>query len=100
MRARALWAVPAPALAPLEKRIRDHAGTMREVGRIRQGGTVVLDYLSGIGTRVSIDGVARITIPGEEFNRALARTWLGDRPVGGRRLKRALLGGKGGLLSF
>jgi hypothetical protein len=88
-----------PELAPLEKRIRDLAGVMREVGRIRQGGTVVLDYLPGIGTRVTINGVARITIPGEDFNRALLRIWLGDRPVDGR-LKHALLGGKDTLLPF
>ena len=88
-----------PELAPLEKRIRDLAGVMRDVGRIRQGGTVVLDYLPGIGTRVTINGVARITIPGADFNRALLRIWLGDRPVDGR-LKHALLGGKDTLLPF
>jgi hypothetical protein len=69
------------------------------VGRINQGGTVLLDYLPGIGTRVTINGVTRITIPGADFNRALLRIWLGDRPVDGR-LKQALLGNQAGLLPF
>ena len=88
-----------PELAPLEKRIGDLAAMMHQVGRINQGGTVLLDYLPGIGTRVSINGVTRITIPGEDFNRALLRIWLGDRPVDGR-LKQALLGAEASLLPF
>jgi hypothetical protein len=88
-----------PELAPLEKRIRDLAAMMRELGRINQGGVILLDYLPGIGTRVTINGVTRMTIPGEDFNRALLRIWLGDRPVDGR-LKRVLLGGGDELLPF
>ena len=88
-----------PELAPLEKRIGELAAIMHQVGRIQQGGTVLLDYLPGIGTRVTINGVTRITIPGEDFNRAVLRIWLGDRPVDGR-LKQALLGAPGNLLPF
>lgn len=83
---------PAPELAPLEKRIQNLAGMIQQVGKINQGGVILLDYLPGIGTRVTINRVPRITIPGEDFNRALLRIWLGDRPVDGR-LKNALLGG-------
>jgi long-chain acyl-CoA synthetase len=88
-----------PELAPLEKRIRDLAAMMQEVGRLRQGGTVLLDYLPGIGTRVTVNGVARLTIPGQDFQRALLRIWLGERPVDGR-LKRALLSGPPAALPF
>ena len=88
-----------PELAPLESRIRDLAAMMHQVGRINQGSSVLLDYLPGIGTRVSINGVTRITIPGEDFNRALLRIWIGDRPVDGR-LKQALLGSQASLLPF
>ncbi len=80
-----------PELAPLETRIRDLAAMMRQVDHINQGGAVLLDYLPGIGTRVTVNGVTRITIPGADFNRALLRIWLGGTPVDGR-LKRALLG--------
>jgi hypothetical protein len=86
-------------LAPLERRIRDLAGMMRQVGKINQGGVILLDYLPNIGTRVTINGVPRLTIPGEDFNRALLRIWLGDRPVDGR-LKLALLGAPDSLLPF
>jgi hypothetical protein len=88
-----------PDLAPLEARIRDLAAMMRAMGRINQGGSVLLDYLPGIGTRITVNGVARITIPGEDFNRALLRIWLGERPVDGR-LKQELLGGESSLLPF
>ena len=81
-----------PELAPLERRIRDLAAMMRQVGTINQGGTIVMDYLPEIGTRFTINGIARLTIPGADFNRAMLRIWLGDRPVDGR-LKSALLGG-------
>jgi hypothetical protein len=86
-------------LAPLEKRIRDLAGMMHQVGRLHQGGTVLLDYLPGIGTRVTVNGVTRLTIPGEDFHRALLSIWLGERPVDGR-LKRVLLGEPDSLLPF
>lgn len=79
-------------LAPLERRIRDVAAMMHQVGKVNQGGTILLDYLPGIGTRFTINGIPRLTVPGEDFNRALLRIWLGDRPVDGR-LKSALLGG-------
>ena len=79
-----------PELAPLERRIRDLAGMIRQVGKVNQGGTILLDYLPGIGTRVTINGIPRLTIPGEDFNKAMLRIWLGDRPVDGR-LKSALL---------
>ena len=81
-----------PELAPLERRIRDLAAVMRQAGTINQGGTIVMDYLPGIGTRFTINGIPRLTIPGADFNRAMLRIWLGDRPVDGR-LKSALLGG-------
>lgn len=88
-----------PELGPLEPRIRELAAMMRAVGRINQGGVILLDYLPGIGTRITINGIARATIPGEDFHRAVMRIWLGDRPVDGR-LKRALLGGGDSLIPF
>jgi len=88
-----------PELGTLEPRIRELSNMMRSVGRISQGGVILLDYLPGIGTRITINGVARATIPGEDFNRALLRIWLGDRPVDGR-LKRTLLGGGDSVLPF
>ena len=64
---------------------------IRQVGKINQGGTILVDYLPGIGTRFTVNGIPHLTIPGDNFNRATLRIWLGDRPVDGR-LKSALLG--------
>ena len=88
-----------PELAPLESRIHDLAAMMKQMECINRGGSVLLDYLPGIGTRITVNGVPRITIPGEDFNRALLRIWLGERPVDGR-LKQELLGVESSLLPF
>lgn len=56
-----------------------------------EGDRVVLDYLPGMGTRVTIKGVERGVLPGHDFNRALLQVWLGDSPVTGS-LKQDLLG--------
>jgi long-chain acyl-CoA synthetase len=39
-----------------------------------------------------VNGAAKGTIPGDAFNVALTRIWLGDKPVQAD-LKKALLGG-------
>ena len=52
---------------------------------------VWLDYLPGEGTRVTINGEVRGSVPGADFNSALLAVWLGDEPVT-ESLKHALLG--------
>lgn len=59
---------------------------------LERGDRVVIDFLGDKGTRVSVNGEARGTIPGVEFSRAMLRIWLGDRPADAD-LKKALLGG-------
>ena len=58
----------------------------------KSGDTILLDYVPGTGTRVLINGESKGMIPGEEFNRALLRIWLGDQPADAA-LKKAMLGG-------
>jgi len=58
----------------------------------KSGDLILLDYLPGTGTRVTVRGEDKGTIPGEEFNRALLRIWLGNQPADAS-LKRAMLGG-------
>lgn len=58
---------------------------------VRKGDEILLDYLPGQGTRVTIRGEERGLIPGEDFNRALLAIWLGDEPAD-RGLKKAMLG--------
>ena len=57
-----------------------------------EGDQIVFDYVSGQGTRVSVKGVEKGLIEGEDFMRALLLVWLGDDPVDSD-LKTALLGG-------
>lgn len=78
-------------IALIEKRLRDLNRTMAAIGTLKRGGVVLVDFLPGTGTRVTVNGEERITIPGEDFHRALLRVWIGERPVDGR-LRDALLG--------
>jgi len=52
---------------------------------------LTLDFVDG-GTMVALNGEARGVIPGTEFNSALTRIWLGDKPAEVA-LKKAMLGG-------
>jgi long-chain acyl-CoA synthetase len=78
-------AVKAPAddLVQVMKRFKDVHMKERDV--------LTLDFVDG-GTKVALNGEAIIVLPGEAFNHALTRIWLGDKPVQAD-LKRAMLGG-------
>jgi hypothetical protein len=77
------------ALAPLSERI-TRFNELFET--LVAGDQVQLDYLPAQGTRVVINGKQRGLIPGQDFNKALLKIWLGESPVT-RSLKRDLLGG-------
>ena len=66
-------------------------GIMRGFGEAKEGNVVTLDFIDG-ATVVGFNGAPRGTVPGEAFNKALAKIWLGDKPVQAD-LKKALLGG-------
>lgn len=59
---------------------------------VHAGDVVLLDYLPGKGTSVSIKGAEKGVIEGADFNRALLSVWLGEDPVT-EDLKEAMLGG-------
>jgi len=83
----------APAdLARLEPQAKQLDGIFTAVKAVKKGDVVLLDYLPGAGTRVTVRGEDRGTIPGEDFNRALLRIWLGEQPADAS-LKKAMLGG-------
>jgi hypothetical protein len=58
---------------------------------VKKGDRIVLDYVPGTGTVVTVGSVEKGTIPGKEFNELLLSIWLGDKPVG-EKLRDALLG--------
>lgn len=64
---------------------------MKSLGEVKEGNVVVLDFVDG-ATVVGFNGAAKGTIPGEAFNKALTRIWLGDKPIQAD-LKKAMLGG-------
>lgn len=79
-------------LAKLEPQVKQLEGIFTALKAAKNGDVILLDFLPGTGTRVVVNGEARGTIPGEEFNRALLRIWLGEQPADGA-LKKAMLGG-------
>ena len=78
-------------LALIEKRIRDLNNMMSSIKTLGRGGAVQLDYLPDVGTRITVNGEEKITIPGADFFNALLHIWIGNKPVDGR-LRDAMLG--------
>ncbi len=56
----------------------------------KQGDIIVLDFIPDQGTVVNVANQAKGVIPGKDFNDALLRIWLGDKPVN-KGLKEKLL---------
>ncbi len=86
-------------IALVEKRLRDLNRMMSSIGVLKRDGVVFIDFLPGVGTRIIVNGEEKITIPGDDFFRALLRIWIGKKPVDGR-LRDAMLGGGGGFRLF
>jgi long-chain acyl-CoA synthetase len=64
---------------------------MKAFGDVKEGNVVTLDFVDG-ATVIGFNGTAKGTIPGEAFNKALTKIWLGDKPIQAD-LKKAMLGG-------
>ena len=79
-------------LLNLQPRIDELEAAMLSAGEAVKGAQIQLDYLPGIGTRVTMGGKPLgKDIAGEDFYRALLKIWLGDHPSD-RSLKGDLLG--------
>lgn len=59
---------------------------------VSEGNVILLDYLPGVGTKVTVNGVEKGVVEGADVNRAVLKIWLGDEPVE-KSLKKAMLGG-------
>ncbi|MFQ5760931.1 MAG: chalcone isomerase family protein [Acidiferrobacterales bacterium] len=79
----------AAEMEKLQARLADFNGLFADS---KKGDVILLDYLPGKGTRVTINGQAKGTIAGADFNKALLKVWLGSKPADSR-LKEAMLGG-------
>ena len=58
---------------------------------LKEGDVVLLDYIPGYGTQVTIKGEVKGVIEGRDFNQALLAVWLGEEPADDD-LKEAMLG--------
>ncbi|MCW9056161.1 MAG: chalcone isomerase family protein [Gammaproteobacteria bacterium] len=58
---------------------------------VESGDVVLLDFIPGMGTRVTIKGQQKGIIEGADFYSALLKIWLGDEPIDDD-LKSALTG--------
>ena len=77
-------------LAALAASLQQMSDIFAAVKEVKTGDVVTLDYVPASGTQISLNGSVRGTIVGLEFNRALLRIWLGNKPVQND-LKKALL---------
>jgi chalcone isomerase-like protein len=59
---------------------------------VAEGDEILMTYVPGKGTSVSVRGVEKGTVEGKDFADALFAVWLGPHPVQ-EDLKKALLGG-------
>jgi len=77
-------------LTVLQERLDQFNGLFVDV---KKNDVIVLDFDPKTGTRVIIQGEEKGTIEGKDFNDALLKIWLGNKPVTSS-LKKDLLGGK------
>jgi hypothetical protein len=64
----------------LEPQLKELTSIFHAVKAVKNGDVVVLDYLPGSGTQIYVNGLLKGTIPGAQFNHALLKIWLGDKP--------------------
>lgn len=76
-------------LPALKDRIATFNGWMADV---KSGQRMVFAFKPGAGVQVSVNGVAKGTITGDDFGRALLSIWLGAEPPNPE-IKTGLLGG-------
>ena len=79
-------------LAKIEPQLKQLQAIFDAVKITRNGDVILLDYIPGDGTRVTVNGESRGLLTGEDFIRALLRVWLGEQPADAS-LKKAMLGG-------
>jgi len=76
------------ALAP---KIAEFSTLFTSFKNLENGDSVLLDFLPGKGTQVTVKGKLAEVIPGEDFSHALLRIWFGMKPLQ-EDLRKKLLG--------
>ena len=78
-------------LAAVKSQTDQLASIMKGFGDVKEGNVVTLDFVDD-ATKIGFNGAPKGSIPGEAFNKALLKVWIGDNPVQAD-LKKAMLGG-------
>lgn len=79
-------------LAAMAPQIAILNANLKAAGEAKKGDVIYLDYLPEAGTRVTVNGQVRgVSMPGDDFYRAVLRIWIGDKPADSS-LKKGLLG--------
>lgn len=76
---------------PLEARLQEFSAMLGTLPELKKGTQILIDYVPKLGTAIHVDGAEIGRFPGADFNHALLRVWLGERPRD-MRLKKAMLG--------
>ena len=75
----------------LESRMAEFSKMFEGVSAVKKDDVITFDYLPGTGTRVTISGIKKGVISGEDFNRALLKVWVGEKPAQAD-MKQSILG--------
>jgi hypothetical protein len=76
---------------PLESRLQEFSAMLERLPELNKGTQIAIDYVPESGTTIHLDGAEIGRFPGADFNHALLRVWIGERPRDVR-LKKAMLG--------
>jgi hypothetical protein len=76
---------------PLDSRLQEFSAMLEGLPELKKGSHIAIDYVPEFGTAIRVDGVEIGRFPGADFNRALLRVWIGERPRD-MRLKKSMLG--------
>ena len=79
-------------LAQLRARMQQLTQTINAIGSVVAGDSLNFDFVPGVGTSVTVNGMKRGTvIEGADFYNAVLKIFIGEEPVD-ERLKAGLLG--------
>lgn len=81
----------ADEMKALEARLAEFSKIFSTVSALKKGDVIHFDYVPGAGTRIAISGVEKGRIEGADFNNALLKVWLGEKPAQAD-MKKSLLG--------
>ena len=76
---------------PLEPRLKQFNAIFESLPEVKEGMHITIDYLPQLGTVIRVNGEEKGRIAGADFNQAVLRIWIGERPRDPE-LKKALLG--------